>query len=194
MKKVFYIFLFSVIASTAVAQNSLVSWQYSIGFGTGDLHDYISSASFRGVTFNYQRFVRPDLSTGLEFGWNVFYQEKPFGTYTRGDFDYSGKQYRYSNNFPMLATINYYLRRDEAINPFAGLGIGTMYSIKYMDMGSYGFTSDAWPFVLKPELGIIYKTDGASISLSSKYYYGFKTSDLPAQSYITINLGLVLNY
>jgi hypothetical protein len=70
MKKALYILLFTVLASSAMAQNSMMSWQYSLGFSTGDLHDYVAPVSWRGVTYNYHRMVETGASVGLELGWN----------------------------------------------------------------------------------------------------------------------------
>jgi outer membrane protein W len=192
MKKVLYILLFAVIASSALAQESMMSWQYSMGFGTGDLHDFIKPASFRGVTFNYNKFIKPGVAVGFEIGWNTFYEQKDYATYTSGNFDYSGKQWRYSNQVPLLFNAGYYMSPDEQLTPFVGFGIGTIFSERRTDMSQYIFTLDAWHFALKPELGVLYNTDGASLSLSSKYYYGFKTGDLPAEGFFTINVGLVI--
>jgi len=192
MKKTFYIVLFTVFASSAIAQTGLMSWQYSMGFATGDLKDYIAPASFRGVTYNYSWLVETGATVGLEIGWNVFYEQKPYDTYSRGGYDFSGKQYRTSNNVPLLFNIGYYKNPDDKISPFAGFGIGTMWSERRTSMGSYAFTQTGWHFELKPELGIMYNTEGASLAISSKYYYGFKAGDLPAEGYFTINVGLVI--
>jgi hypothetical protein len=59
-------------------------------------------------------------------------------------------------------------------------------------MGAYTFTGDGWHFELKPELGIMYNTEGASLAISGKYYYGFKAGDLPAEGFFTINVGIVI--
>jgi hypothetical protein len=192
MKKTLYILLFTVLASSAMAQNSMMSWQYSIGFASGDLHDYVSPVSWRGVTYNYSHMVETGAAIGLEVGWNVFYEEKGYATYTRGDWDYTGKQFRYSNNVPLLFTLGYYVNPENPVTPFAGFGIGTMYSERKTAMGAYTFTSDGWHFELKPELGIMYNTEGASLALSAKYYYGFKAGDLPAEGFFTINVGIVV--
>jgi hypothetical protein len=192
MKKTLYILLFTVLASSAMAQNSMMSWQYSLGFTTGDLHDYVAPVSWRGVTYNYSHMVETGAAIGLEVGWNVFYEEKGYATYSRGDLDYTGKQYRYSNNVPLLFTLGYFANPDNQVSPFASLGIGTMYSERRTAMGAYTFTSDGWHFELKPELGIMYNTEGASLALSAKYYYGFKAGDLPAEGFFTINLGVVI--
>jgi hypothetical protein len=192
MKKTLYILLFTLFASSAMAQNSMMSWQYSVGFASGDLHDYVAPVSWRGVTYNYNHMVETGAAIGLEIGWNVFYEEKGYGTYSYKNLDYSGKQYRYSNNVPLLFTLSYFVHPDDMVTPFAGLGIGTMYSERKTAMGAYTFTADAWHFAMKPEVGIMYNTEGASLALSAKYYYGFKAGDLPAEGYFTVNLGIVV--
>jgi len=191
MKKVLYIILFICVTSVTVAQESYSSWQYSMGFGSGDLHDYISKASFRGVSFTYTKLVNDGIGVGLELGWNTFYEKKPYDTYTRGNFDLSGKQYRYSNHVPLLFTISYYAMPDNDFTPYGGLGIGTMWSERMVTVGTNSYYLDAWPFTLRPELGILFDTGGIGLSLSGKYYYGFKTGDLPEQSFFTLNIGLV---
>jgi hypothetical protein len=192
MKKTLYILLFTLLASSAMAQNSMMSWQYSVGFATGDLHDYVAPVSWRGVTYNYNHLVETGAAIGLEIGWNVFYEAKGYATYSYKDLDYSGKQYRYSNNVPLLFTVSYFVNPDDQITPFAGIGIGTMYSERKTAMGAYTFTSDAWHFEMKPEVGIMYNTEGASVALSAKYYYGLKAGDLPAEGFFTVNLGIVV--
>jgi hypothetical protein len=193
MKKILYILILIITVLPAMAQQKLVSYQYSVGFGTGDLHSFINPVSFRGITFDYKRMVKPDVALGVEFGLNTFFEKKDWDTYNTGNFSYSGKQYRYSNNLPMLFTIGYYKTGESKVTPYADLGIGTMYVERRTDFGSYSFSNSAWQFVMRPELGIIIKSEGASVILSSKYYYGIKVSDLPSQSYFTINIGLVIN-
>jgi hypothetical protein len=192
MKKTLYILLFTVLASSALAQSSMMSWQYSIGFASGDLHDYVEPVSWRGVTYNYHHMLETGASVGVELGWYVFYEEKSFAIYSYKNLDYSGKQYRYSNNIPLLFTIGYFVNPDDDLTTFAGFGIGTMYSERKTAMGAYTFTSDGWHFEMKPELGIIYSIMGASLALSAKYYYGLKAGDLPAEGFFTINLGFVV--
>jgi outer membrane protein W len=194
MKKIIYIFLFSVIVSSAMAQNSYSSWQYSIGLGSGDLHSYVGPASFRGVAYSYTKLVKPNIGVGLEIGWNLFYDKLPNDTYTVRNFAFNGKQFRYSTHVPLFATVSYYLHPDDTFTPFAGVGIGTLYTNRKTDMGTYSFTREAWQFALRPEIGVLFNSDGgASISLSSKYYHGFTGGDLSPQSYFTINIGFVFN-
>lgn len=191
MKKTLYILTFVLVATSAIAQQSYNSWQYTMGFGSGDLHNYIGKASFRGVSYNYTKLVNGGIGVGLEIGWNTFYEKKPYDTYTRNGFDISGKQYRYSNHVPLLFTASYYLYPDNDFTPFGGLGIGTMWSERRTSMGQWEIYQDAWPFTIRPELGILFDTGGLGVTLSSKYYYGFETGDLPEQSFFTLNFGLV---
>jgi hypothetical protein len=175
-----------------LSAQSHVSFAYAIGFGTGDLGDYISKPSFRGITFDYRHKINPNVALGVNFGWNVFYEEKAEATYTDDNASLTGKQYRYTNSFPMLATATYFLKPDATLNPFATMGIGTVYNKRRTDMNLYSWEQDAWNFALQPEVGFVYQmAPDAGVSVSLKYYHGFQAgNDLPsAQSFLTLNLG-----
>jgi hypothetical protein len=193
MKKIFTATIFLVLGITAIAQTNITSLQYSMGFGTGDMHDYITKASFRGFTIDYRKLVQSNVGVGVDIGWNVFYEEKPWAVYEgQNNVTYSGKQWRYSNHFPMLLGADYYLNPDAQVSAYGGLGLGTMYSLQNTDMGSYTFEKDAWHFAVRPEIGIMIKpSPGVGFTIVSKYYYGFKAGDLPAQGFFTINVGFV---
>ena len=192
MKKILIVAVFSLLVGTAFSQSNFTSVQYSVGFGTGDMKDYIGAVSWRGFTFDYRSYVRSDIGVGLELGWNVFYEEMPDDVYTNGNISYAGKQWRYSNHWPVLFAADYFLESDGRITPYAGLGIGTMYSLQNTDMGIYTFEKDAWHFALRPELGLMIEpAPGVGLNIVTKYYYGVKAGDLPAQGYFTINFGFV---
>jgi len=163
-----------------------------MGFGTGDLGDFISQPSFRGFAIDFRKMVQPNVGVGFELGWNVFYEEKSYDVYSQGTLSLSGKQWRYNNQFPMLFAADYYFSPGEQINPFVGLGIGTMYSRRNTDMGQYTLEEEAWNFVLRPEVGLLVEVNpGLSLAVTGKYVYGFEAGDLDAQSYFALNLGFV---
>lgn len=192
MKKIAFIFLLFV--STVAVGQTITSLQYSMGFGTGDLGSYIGKPSFRGVTLDYRKLVQPNVGVGFELGWNVFYQGQSGETYTQGKVTYSGNQYRYNNQFPILFATDYYLSPDEPVSPFVGFGIGTMYSMRNTDMGLYTLKEDAWNFTLRPEVGVLIEASPeVSLMITGKYYHGFKAGDLPTQSYFALNIGFVLS-
>jgi opacity protein-like surface antigen len=194
MKKFIYIssFLMLFTISSAFAQ-SYSTFNYSIGIPTSDLGDYISKTSWRGLSYDYRKLVQPNIGVGVTVGWNVFYEEKAYDTYTLDNRSLSGKQYRYSNNFPLLVAADYYLKPGEDLNPFIGLGIGTMYTNRVTDMGIYRLEQDAWAFAFQPEIGIKYMvSDYAGLNLSAKYFYGMEAGSISgAQSFLTLNIGYV---
>jgi opacity protein-like surface antigen len=191
MKKLLFI-LFIVVSVPAFSQN-LTTLEYSMGFGTGDMGDFIDKPSFRGFTLDYRRLVQPNVGVGFEGGWNVFYAEESYAVYTQENVSLGGRQFRYQNQVPLLFSADYYFHPDETINPFVGLGLGTMYSRRNTDMGQYTLEEDAWHFALRPEVGVIYEVNPEfGFSLTGKYYYGFEAGDLnEPMSYFALNIGFV---
>jgi len=192
MKKILFVFLLTGIISTTQikAQESLFSIQYSMGFGVGDLKDFNESASFRGMSFDYRYMMQPAIGVGFETGYNLFYDKMDYATYTQGTEALSGIQYRYTHAVPVLAAFDYYLIPDTQFNPFIGLGIGTLYTNRDLDMGMYRWKTNVWQFALRPEIGVIVSTGGMDLILGAKYYSGFKAKDVEGQQYFTINVGL----
>jgi outer membrane protein len=158
MKKILIIAIVLVLAIPAFSQSSITALQYSMGFGTGEMNDYIGKASFRGFTVDYRKLVQSNVGVGVDIGWNVFYEEKAWDIYEgQNNVTYSGKQWRYSNHFPMLVAADYYTDVNKELSAYGGLGIGTMYTLQNTDMGAYTFEKDAWHFALRPEVGILYQ-------------------------------------
>ncbi|HMG94103.1 MAG TPA: OmpW family outer membrane protein [Chryseolinea sp.] len=192
MKKILSVFVIMLFAGGALQAQSSFTVAYSMGFGTGDLGDFVSQASFRGANIEFRKMVQPNIGIGLTFGWNVFYEELTRESYTVGTSTLTGKQFRYSNNFPMLLGANYYFSPGEKFNPFVGLGVGTIYTRRNTDMNLYTMEQEAWNFALAPEVGFLYNlTDGAAINVSGRYNHGFKAgNELDSdQSYFTLNVG-----
>lgn len=192
MKKILSIFVILLVTFGASNAQSTFNISYSMGFASGDLADFVSQASFRGASIEFRKMVQPNIGVGLTFGWNVFYEELARESYTVGNSTLTGKQYRYSNHFPMLLGGNYYLSPGEKFNPFVGLGIGTIYTRRNTDMNLYTVEQEAWNFALAPEVGFLYSiTDGAAMQVSGKFNQGFKAGNEldDAQSYFTLNVG-----
>lgn len=172
--------------------NHVVAFTYSLGFGTGDVNDFISNPSFRGVSFDYRKMLDSNIGLGFSIGWNVFYDALDKDSYEFGNATFTGKQYRHSNHIPMVASGSYYFRTENKIKPFVGLGLGTIYTRRDTDMNLYRLEQEAWNFALQPEVGLLYHlTDGTSAIISGKFNQGFKagnelTSD---QSFFTLNVG-----
>lgn len=194
MKKIFLsitLLLCLGFTNTVKAQDSFTI-AYSIAFPTGDLGNYIDKTSYRGAVLEYQSFVKPNIGVGFSLGMNTFYEKKNHDTYTNGTVSLSGTQWRYSNHVPIYLTANYYFKPNSNISPFAGLGIGTIYSRRNTDMYIYTVEEKAWNFGLQPTVGVLFATkDFATIHVSAKYNYGFESgNELKGnQSYVSLNLG-----
>ena len=191
-KTIIYLILLGItIPGMVRAQGSSVSIQYVIGFGAGDLGNYITKTSFRGAVFNYQKSINENLSAGIEMGWNVFYERMDNDTYTIESVSLSGVQYRYSNILPMLVTAQYNLNTENPLKPYVNLGIGTIYNIRTTDMGLWRLEEKAWHFALKPEIGLLYELNpAAALKVSGKYYVGFAAGGLETQSYFALSAGI----
>ncbi len=171
-----------------------MSVQYAVSFGTGDMSDFISKVSWRGVQLDYRKAVSDHLLVGVEVGWHVFNEKKDHDTYTVGTESLSGVQYRYQNEVPILASADYLIFSDKAVKPYIGLGIGTIYSERATDMNLYRLEQNTWHFALKGEAGMLYDfSNAATIKFAAKYYNGFKTGTLDNQGYFSLSLGMAWN-
>jgi len=191
MKKILLIaLLYLGMASSLWAQNNVV-FSYPISFGVSDLGKFIGQPSFRGISFDYRYTFKPNIALGVHFAWQTFYESKDKATYTLNNESLTGKQYRYSNQAPMLATVTYWLKPEEPVNPFVTLGVGAMYTRRNTDMNLYTREEEGWPFVLQPEIGVQFEiATYTAVQLSAKYYHGFEAGDFSGpQSYFAINLG-----
>lgn len=191
MKKILFLLLLAAsLNTTAVAQSSF-SIQYALGFG-GSINDYITSTSIRGATFEYKLYPSPNVSIGIDAGWNHFYERRAYDTYTAGTLSLSGVQYRYANAVPIFATTSFYLKPGEKVNPYLGLGIGTVFMSRYIDMGQFRVTEEDWHFALKPEAGVLVNlSPDMDLVLGLRYNNAFATSDTDAISYMMFNVGFV---
>lgn len=189
MKTAIIVSLLAIGPACGFAQgNFMIS--YPISFPMGNLHDYISNTSFRGINLEFNKQVAPNQTVGIETGWNVFYQHVSQKVYTDGSASISGVQYRYSNSVPIIAGGKYYFEGHGHMHPYAGVGLGTLYTSHTTDFGIYRLEKDAWQFLIRPEIGIDAKIGPAeSLFVGAKYYWALNGGDLDAQPYLSINIG-----
>lgn len=194
MKKIFFLLIVCslLISSKSYGQqDSYISVQYAVSFGTGDLSDYISKTSWRGAQMEYRAAVRSNLLVGLDVAWNVFYERKDYDTYTVDTRSLSGVQYRYQNEVPLLVSIDYLISSENALKPYLGFGLGTIYSERATDMNLYRMMEKSWQFALKGEVGVLYEINySSSVKFAAKYYNAFKTETLDTQGYFSLSLGM----
>jgi hypothetical protein len=196
MKKTLFILLMlaaCILVTSFVSAQSFTSVQYTVGIPSGGLKDHTDQVSWRGATVEFHREVAPSVTVGVNFAYSVFYERKPYASYTSGNATLSGIQYRYNNLFPMLVNAHYMIGTGTII-PFVGLGAGTVYDLRNTDMGLYTIEEKNWHFLITPEAGLIFDiAPDVSMKLNAKYDYAFKIKDADAFGNLNINFGFVFN-
>lgn len=182
------------------AQMLNLNYQISVPFG--DIKDFTDKTSFRGMDLEYHQFLGQRFSIGGAIGWNVYYQNKDNVT---GDFKFSGSdnlysitgdQFRYINTVPIMAIGRYYFDDDNsAVRPYVGLGLGTSWTEKRLEVGQFSSTISRWQFAMAPEIGILIPvSDQFGFNVGARYNYATKAANgrVPEISSLTFNIGLLL--
>ncbi|MDG3583799.1 outer membrane beta-barrel protein [Galbibacter pacificus] len=197
MKKLIAIIALCIATYSAKAQElqmeSITSFNYSIGIPVGNLSDFISKVSPLGFSIDYKRAITPNIYVGGEFGMNNFYEERSYQTYTEGTASISGIQTRYNTSIPITITADYIYTANNQFKPYFGIGLGTVYNYREIDLGLFNSTINTWFFTIKPEAGVIFNLNSfTGIKLGARYFQTFNTKDIDAYSYFAIDVGFVL--
>lgn len=180
----------------------MINLNYQISVPLNQVKDFTDKASFRGFNLEYHHFLGEQFSLGAAVGWDVYYKDKKNST---GNFSFrgnnniytiTGNQYRYINFVPMLAIGRYYFSdATAAVRPYAGLGLGTSWTEKRLEVGQYSSTISRWQFAMAPELGMyIPVTDQFAFNVGARYYYATKAAHgrVPEIQQFSFNFGIIL--
>jgi opacity protein-like surface antigen len=192
MKKYIYLLVVFALISTSSFGQGMFGISYDIGIPMGGTSDYIGAASFRGFGIEGRGFITDNLSYGGSFNWATFYEEfGPEEWNVEGDTRTAyGKQYRYINSFPLMATMHYYFGEWDATRLYAGAGIGAQKIDQRTDVGIYTIDDKKWRFGVAPEVGVLIPVNfNSSINVSAKYQYAVKAGDSDAVSYLSFKIG-----
>ena len=171
------------------AQNLMIL-EYPMAIPVGDLNSFINEPSFRGFNLGYRHMIDGTRAIGMDMGWQTFFEQLNRSTYTVDNVALTGEQYRYTNIFTASVQLDQVFNEGGDIRPFIGMGLGTMYARRNLDVGLYRLEEDPWQFMLQPEAGVsFYLSNGNALLLSGNYYAGFKSKNLAGQSYVAISIG-----
>ncbi|WP_224483831.1 OmpW family outer membrane protein [Robertkochia aurantiaca] len=186
------VFLILMTLSHLRAQEGYYGFNYSVGIPADGMSDYLSETGWGGASFEFRREIASHLALGFDIGFNNFYEELPYDTYTEGTVSITGLQNRKIFSLPITLTADYYFDFSDKFKAFAGLGVGTMYTDRETEFGLFVASDDVWFFVIKPELGLIFMVnDHNGIKFTGRYLKTFDTDVLDALSYATLDLGWV---
>ncbi len=180
---------------SAQAQHShFFGLSYSPALPGGGLSDFTDDFSFRGLNVSGLYLLNPNFSLGFSSGWNVF-REASDGIVSEvikgpeRNITLSAKQFRFVNSLPILATANYHFQ-SEKFHPYLGLGVGTYYIERRLEMGLYAFREDNWHAGLAPMAGVAFPLGyGAFLHLGVQYNQAFAAQSTSAMSYTSFKIG-----
>ncbi len=189
MKYLTIIMLIFAMGITAHAQNNFFGMSYNVAFPTGNTADYIEGTQWRGMGMEGRWFLSRNTSMGFAWDWNVLH-DVVSGTSEISNGAVTGTQVRTINAMPFLLTGHYYLQGASWMKGFAGLGVGTYFTKRNMNLGVFTAEESEWMFGLAPEIGVMIPFDmGFFLSLKFRYNYAFEAGDIPAQSFYGISIG-----
>ncbi len=179
---------------------SIYIFNYEISSAVGSFSDnFINAASYRGFGFEGRSMVRDRLSVGLGFDFNRYSQTHSMLSEASGNGGtISGPVYRYADQFAMKALFHYYFGGG-ALRPYAGVGIGGVWSYSYSQVADLGVADDGFDFILSPEVGLTWTAarGASSVGLNLAVRYNYTTADFQkvtdAQSF-AVMLGLFTSY
>lgn len=192
MKKLIYIIVAILVTSAGVNAQNMFSITYDVGVPLGSTSDFIGSSSFRGFGLEGRVFIKDNLSYGGSFNWAVFYEEfgpQEWNIEGQNGTAY-GKQFRYINSFPIMATMHYYIGDYDATRIYVGGGIGPQKIDQRTDIGLYSVNKNKWRLGLAPEIGVLIPVNfNSRINIAARYQYAVKAGDNEAVSYLNIKVG-----
>ena len=196
MKNKIYILIIIVLAvlstRSKAQHDGYSSITYAVSFPLGDTKDFADGVSWRGLGFDYAKFLGAGESTSVGFtaAWVVFNEKKPSETTIKDNLAVNGTQFRYLNSFPLLVVGRKYFG-SEAVKNFVGLGVGTIHNQQRLEVGTFAFEDNQWHFALAPEVGVKFRISyDIYWDLFARYNYSFKAGTIDAQSYITLQTGI----
>ena len=175
-----------LVASAARAQGLgekpyMGSFFYNTALPVGDSKNFTDGYSWMGFTFEGDRFLTPNWSTGIVLGWQELYDQTGFEQYDFPQGAATGTTYRHLMVVPILVKGRYWTgetHQGRNLHPFFGAAIGTYYVRQTLDFGIYTAEESNWHFGLAPEAGVVLgQVRGAAWTLLARYNYPVKAGE-----------------
>ena len=185
-------------SSSGFIFDQFFTFAWDVSMPTGD-NKFLEDVSFAGGKMEYRKMVGNHLSVGLDLTWNSY---KEYFTYqsfhVNSTTDVTTDLYKFNYTLPMAVTIHNYFGNNGKVIPFAGLGVGALYCKPSLFFNIYEIYEENWGFLVRPEVGVLIKTDGdlgillgARYSMSTNKESSFKIDNLQS---LDFQLGLAWTY
>jgi hypothetical protein len=162
-------------------RETLNFFNYLISIPVGNFNDkFIKDTSFRGFGFDARSLLREQFSVGVGIDFTRFQQTFPNLTQETaiGGGLISGPVYRYADQFDIKALFHGYLRQGPIL-PYAGVGIGGVWTYAYQQSADLANAHNNFSFILTPEIGATFTAakGASSLGLNLALRYNYTTSD-----------------
>jgi hypothetical protein len=203
--------LFGALRSSAATPNETdsvteqklarFSLSYIVSFPTASTADFLSNAvSYRGLGVEWDAPIHSTpLYWGLSLRWLYFRHNEDQESVTSGNTTVTGRIYRSVDSFPIALHLKYPIlaAADSRILPFIGLGIGTIYGRKELDVGAYSQNQYGWQFLMAPEVGAqinLSKHNEVDGFFNVRYDAGFGSDAIGAISNLSLAIGIASSF
>jgi outer membrane protein W len=175
---------------------SVMAFNYEISLPLGSFgDDFVSDTSYRGFSFEYRSLVTRNVSAGFGFTYNRFDEtiDEEAVTLANGGL-LTGPVYRSADQLAAKALFHLYLRDEGTLRPYAGVGLGGVWTYAYAQTTDLSNTEDGFDFIVSPEAGFaLTAAKGASsVGLNAAVRYNYTTFDFSDDVENIQSLGFVM--
>jgi len=183
-------------AGTAFSQ-TIWALSYEPATPTGDMTNYISKTSGRGLSGSANWFVTNKISVGFTLQWTGFYEKNERYTWYFDGGAVTANAWKEFYLWSMYANAKYQfadVEEEGKFVPYVGLNIGTMYVDQNAQVGTYEFQEKKWCFAFAPEVGTripmgIEKGWGFNVML--RYQIGiYEKNDISMLQFLNYSVGV----
>lgn len=149
---------------------------YAVGIPAGSFKsDAVDKTSSRGFTANLMYNATSNLSVGLGFGFQDFYQKYPRAVYKLAEGgEVSAVVTNSIQTIPLLAQVQYRFLPGKTVQPYVGLGVGGNMVVFDQFLGEFENSKSGFKFAARPEAGLFipFRKEGpAGLHLFGAYNY-----------------------
>lgn len=150
---------------------------FSLGWNsatTFSQKEFAGQNSWRGGEFDFQSYIKPNITLGFAFMWSRFTDKRERETYQKGTALINAVSWRYLEVNPILVTLGYRKKFSSIPKLKWHLGLGTgAYSIyQRMDFGIYVASERVWSWGVTPTAGITYWFEkNTAVAFNLKYNF-----------------------
>ena len=164
------------------AQNYLdVTVGYGVNFPTGSFKSYVTHPAYKGFNASLAYPLNDQLTLGLSFGYNDYYQKYPRQTYDDGKgTTVSAVVSNSIQQIPVLATANYTLMKKGFIRPYVEGGAGVNFATFDQYLGEFDSPHSKANWALKGGAGFFIPLSSyapTAIKIGASYNYAPFNSD-----------------